>query len=277
MDAYHVIGILLTIVGLFCLYAGLYFTYQICLATKVAKTLWHLLFVIIIVFVLGYFVFIVNIPSMQRSVVLTSLYIMYSMGGFFVLLATFAGYRTVHLINESSRLTLENNLLSYRASHDHLTQLMSRGAFEAAFQEVVEKLARGGPEYAIIFIDIDGFKAINDRYGHAAGDFILKKVANIFQQRARITDLLARYGGDEFILLLYNTTLAQAKVFAETLAQTLLETKYFYGDHNIAITCSFGVASVTKDMLDINDLIKQADLAVYKAKALGAGQIMSSE
>jgi diguanylate cyclase (GGDEF)-like protein len=124
-------------------------------------------------------------------------------------------------------------------------------------------------EYCIILADIDLFKDVNDTYGHSAGDNVLIGVANMLQGCVRQNDIVARFGGEEFCIILHRVTKEQALELAETMRKKVEKSRF----DNIAITCSFGVSSIEFNAKSPTELIDQADLALYKSKSSGRNKV----
>lgn len=146
------------------------------------------------------------------------------------------------------------------ANKDDLTGLWNRRYFYEKMAEEIERFKRTKAPLSLAMIDIDDFKGINDSYGHVFGDKVLKQLAGIFQQNTRSIDTVARWGGEEFAIILPETSVGGATVFAERL-RGVIEGYNF----NCRVTISIGVVSVKEDM-DIDSLVVLADNALYKAK-----------
>jgi diguanylate cyclase (GGDEF)-like protein/PAS domain S-box-containing protein len=168
----------------------------------------------------------------------------------------------------SSRKRAEEQL-QYMATHDLLTNLPNRFLFNDRLNQAVAKAKRSGHRFAVLFLDLDGFKEVNDRFGHQKGDGILQQVAQRLKGCLRSSDTLARLGGDEFSLILEDIqdTHSTAAVPQKLLA-ALVEP--FYLDENkITITASIGVSLYPDDGDSTELLLKKADAAMYQAKELG--------
>jgi len=165
-------------------------------------------------------------------------------------------------------IAMENAQLYEAAVRDSLTGLFHHRYFKLRIREEVERARRYGHPLSLLMVDIDMFKQANDRYGHLIGDNIIKGVANLLQQGARMGDMVARYGGDEFALLLPETGRQVASEVADRL-RTAVE-KMKIGD--LGVTVSIGVAS-TEAAEGYLDLIRQADGAMYKAKRNGKNRV----
>lgn len=155
---------------------------------------------------------------------------------------------------------------------DHLTGLSNRRAFfEAAELELMRRKKALRP-VALIMLDADHFKAINDRYGHPAGDAVLCQLAETMKAVCRQVDVLARIGGEEFAIILPSVDLAGAVAVAERLRTEVEQAPAIYEQHAIAYTISLGVAVMEEDMSGFDALIKRADQAMYQAKHQGRNQ-----
>ncbi len=159
------------------------------------------------------------------------------------------------------------------AEHDGLTGLYNRTYFLGEFERVVERSRRTAQGCAVLYIDLDNFKYVNDTLGHAAGDRLLVEVANILGRRARKSDLLARLGGDEFTVLLYNITGEQAKAVAESFRQTLVDYRFMQGQQTVDIGCSIGLALITTETQSASQALMQADAACHLAKHGGRNRV----
>ena len=176
----------------------------------------------------------------------------------------------LHLISQfldiSERKDLERRL-EHLIDHDFLTGLFNRRRFEQSLAQETKSAARYGGHGAVILIDLDHFKEVNDRFGHKSGDDLLKTVAAALRERIRGTDMLARLGGDEFGLILPQADENQAQLVAEEVVKTLRRQAAMLGDAFIPITASVGVALFEGDT-EV-EILACADLAMYEAKEAG--------
>ncbi|UTF59918.1 GGDEF domain-containing protein [Gilvimarinus sp. DA14] len=169
-------------------------------------------------------------------------------------------------------LNVKNRKFEELAKTDGLTGVANRlGVREALYRSLTEWRDSRTP-LSLIMVDIDHFKEINDKHGHDMGDKVLQVVADTFSHSVRQTDLVARWGGEEFIVICPNTELLQAQSVAENLRGRLANTLIGGAVH---VTASFGVASLSDNNLD--QLFKQADDALYRAKASGRNRVMLAE
>lgn len=159
------------------------------------------------------------------------------------------------------------------AQMDYLTELYNRRAFIAAVSPLWELETRQQHTFSMILLDIDWFKKINDDYGHAAGDAVLKSIAATLKQHIRQGDILARWGGEEFIIFLPSTNKATAIQLANSIRQKIQAMKVLHDEGSLSITASFGVADYNAQMLNLEELIKQADIALYNAKNSGRNTV----
>jgi len=163
-----------------------------------------------------------------------------------------------------------NRRLEELATTDHLTGLANRRRFMEALKLEVERSRRHGSNLALVMIDVDGFKAINDTYGHAFGDRVLVEVAKMLQGDARVTDLAARYGGDEFMVLMPATGAEEATSAAERIRKRIAERPVSDGKRNLQVNISAGISTAEADRPASPDtLIRLADEALYAAKHAG--------
>lgn len=161
--------------------------------------------------------------------------------------------------------------LEYLVDHDFLTGLFNRRHFEQALTHEAERIARYGGPAAVLLIDLDNFKDVNDSFGHKAGDDVLKGVAGLLRQRTRETDLLARIGGDEFAVLLPQTDADRAETVADDVVKALGRQTAVLANQSIRITASVGVAMF--ENLTDTEVLAYADLAMYEAKEAGRNRL----
>jgi diguanylate cyclase (GGDEF)-like protein len=158
--------------------------------------------------------------------------------------------------------------LSYK---DELTRLYNRRFFAARLEEEIARHRRFEHPVALVLLDVDGFKAVNDDLGHAAGDETLRGVAEILLKHSRGIDVIGRHGGDEFAVLLVESTKAGARRYAERIQRMLAAYPFAHGRR---VTASFGVAALPEDGLSSADaLIQAADDALYAAKRAGKDRV----
>ena len=161
------------------------------------------------------------------------------------------------------------------SEHDHMTGIFNRRRFTTALDRAFEHSNRYGRPLSVALIDIDGFKRINDSYGHPAGDAVLVEVARRFSGTVRATDFLARYGGDEFVVLLPETQLHDALSFGEKLRSVVVATPVPVADGApLPVTISVGTASLAHTQFNSTaEMIAAADQALYRAKRNGRNRV----
>lgn len=182
-----------------------------------------------------------------------------------------------------SRLTTQSTEYKEMSNRDALTGLLNRRAFTNLALDALQEHAEKGSQAVIIMMDLDFFKKINDTWGHACGDEVLRHTARLLQSRLREDDLCCRYGGEEFILLLPHTGMQQGIHVAEQLRQSLSQTCIIYEGHEVSVTASFGVKGVNLDnpQKSLNSAfdtaVKLVDKNLYAAKKSGKNKVVSSE
>ena len=159
------------------------------------------------------------------------------------------------------------------ATNDKLTGVANRRALLVELFNEVERANRYDRPLSVAFVDIDHFKAVNDTYGHAAGDVVLRGVAQTIEANLRATDMVGRYGGEEFMLILTETNVEEGAVLTEKL-RTLVAREHFAveGNPGLTVTISIGIAGGAGSRLSSDTLVRDADAAMYSAKSLGRNQ-----
>ncbi len=177
---------------------------------------------------------------------------------------------------ESLRAALEesrkaNEFISHMADHDALTGLLNRRRFQEALDNWMKYSERYDRPGTLLFIDLDNFKFINDSHGHKAGDCCLISAAALLNQTLRSTDIIARWGGDEFVAFLPETAGQQAQDIANKVLAAFAQASFSVDAESFQPSVSIGVASVPEHARDMNDLVISADAAMYEAKKAGRG------
>jgi len=178
---------------------------------------------------------------------------------------------TIVLLTEITHLRDEKIKLRDKAYTDELTSIYNRAYFRDAFAKELEKFKRNKVPFSLIFFDIDFFKSFNDTYGHQAGDRVLKELSQLIQKNIRLYDIFARWGGEEFVIILPHTKQEDAITLAEHLRKKVMQNT-FLGNKELEVHCSFGVSEVQQNDT-LEKLLKRVDDALYKAKRNGRNRV----
>lgn len=168
--------------------------------------------------------------------------------------------------------SLAKQRLHFLAFHDHLTKIPNRRYFKSALEQMIDK-NKSPKNFHLVFIDLDSFKAVNDDHGHEMGDWLLTQAARRLQYCVRKTDLMCRYGGDEFVLALQFCPNPEDLVFILNRILMNLTQPFNRGNIHIQVGASIGVMTYEQGMTNVEDLIHKADVAMYQAKMAGKNQI----
>ena len=173
----------------------------------------------------------------------------------------------------ASALSQRDAELSQMANHDSLTGLFNRRRFLEELRQEIADVMQSGKESALFFVDLDQFKYINDACGHPAGDRLLRKVADELLRSVRADDTVARFGGDEFGIIIRHTTPEQAQSTADTILKNMRRLAHIEDERVFHVHCSIGVARIVGDELHQDELINQADIACREAKLAGRNRM----
>jgi len=180
------------------------------------------------------------------------------------------GVLVFHDVSESREL---NRRLSYHASHDILTGLVNRREFESRIDRALKSARARETSYALLYLDLDRFKIINDTCGHQAGDTLLGQLGALLKARIRWRDCLSRLGGDEFCVLLESCSLEEAIRSAEDLVASIDDFKFAWEDRTFKLTASIGVVPITAENSDVGSIMTAADSACQAAKEAGRNRV----
>jgi diguanylate cyclase (GGDEF)-like protein/PAS domain S-box-containing protein len=180
------------------------------------------------------------------------------------------GVLVFHDVSESREL---NRRLSYAASHDVLTELVNRREFEQRLERALKSAKARETSYAVLYLDLDQFKIVNDACGHNAGDALLKQIGSLLKSKIRWRDTLARLGGDEFGVLLESCTMDEALRTAETLRENISDYRFTWDDRAFRLGVSIGVVPITAVTDDVAGLLSAADSACAAAKEGGRNRV----
>ena len=173
---------------------------------------------------------------------------------------------TARDITEQKRFEQE---LTYQAQHDKLTGLYNRNYFQSELERLISRIARSAAECALLYLDLDQFKYVNDTLGHAAGDRLLKECTEMLRKNVREGDLLARFGGDEFTILLYNIDHSHALPVAQNIRAMFEHYKFMDSGKTFNVTCSIGLTMIDSDTHSADEALARADLACNISKSQG--------
>lgn len=180
----------------------------------------------------------------------------------------------VALVADMSERKAMVERLKNMAEHDGLTGLYNRRYFQEELEQVVERVLRGSdPGSALLYIDLDNFKYVNDTLGYAAGDQLIGQVADLLRQLVRRSDFIARFGGDEFVVLLYHADADQAANVAELLQRRIADFAFYYEGQRADVGCSIGVVTITRETESAAKVLSQADVACHLAKRQGRNRV----
>lgn len=181
------------------------------------------------------------------------------------------------LIKEKKQQTQLIKRLDTLARHDPLTDLSNRRDAMEKIEREQLRFKRFDKPYSLIMMDIDNFKKINDKHGHNAGDCVLQKTAKLLRSNTREIDILSRWGGEEFLIVLPETRLEGAVFMAEKIREGLATLTISYNEITLNITASFGVNCHADSEMSIEDMMIIADRRLYLAKEMGRNKVVSAE
>lgn len=179
-----------------------------------------------------------------------------------------------YLIAVSIDQTKRHRQLELTSRIDSLTGLYNRRYMEQKIQEEYEVYQNTGSKFALIIVDIDWFKAVNDQYGHAGGDYLLRSVSEDLKKSVREYDTVARWGGDEFLLMLPATNEENAVRLAERIRDTVEKRRYAYDNEALSVTLTLGVSAIEYSDDSVDSIIKKADILMYQGKREGRNCII---
>jgi diguanylate cyclase (GGDEF)-like protein len=156
---------------------------------------------------------------------------------------------------------------------DELTGLLNMRAFNQLFDRELERAKRSREPFIVLMVDVDGLKGINDRYGHSAGTHLIRRVADTLKDSVRKTDIVARYGGDEFVILMYGASSEVAGQCAERIRSAVNSNSFNFAGLRISATASIGIASFPDTVDEPDRVLDMADMALYRSKQYGRNQV----
>ncbi len=187
-------------------------------------------------------------------------------------------HKTKHYVvsfTDITELQKYNNELQYQATHDNLTKLYNRQKFNDELDKEIIRENRYKHNLSIIMFDIDNFKKINDTFGHDIGDIVLKTIAEISYTSIRVTDIIARWGGEEFIILLPETSIDESLSIAENIRENIAKHYFDAIDQNVTVSLGVNGFTIGSDYRD--SFLKGVDIALYQAKNSGKNRVVQYE
>jgi len=179
----------------------------------------------------------------------------------------------VLVLHDITRQRLLNDQLVFQARHDALTGLLNRREFEHRLGSLLENTRRSERTHALLMIDLDHFKVVNDTCGHHAGDELLRQLTALMKARVRRSDVLARLGGDEFAIILHDCALETAVELGENLRRWISKFQYHDCDRSYSVGASIGLVAIDRDSDGLKEMLHYADVACYAAKDSGRGRV----
>ena len=177
------------------------------------------------------------------------------------------------VFHDISQIRAMAQQLLWQASHDALTGLVNRREFERRMSELIETARTGEREHALMFMDLDNFKAVNDTCGHTAGDELLRQLTTVMLSRMRGSDTLARLGGDEFGALLESCPFDQALRIANAMRETVRDFRFVWEDKTFSVGVSIGLVTITTESGNLHSVLSLADACCYEAKNKGRDRV----
>jgi diguanylate cyclase (GGDEF)-like protein len=245
------------------------------LPSGLLKKQWLFLVCLIVLFIAGYFLFLKHIWCQEFSLVNIIISIIFFGGSVFVFIVSTLTLSTVKDILLVTALEQQN-------TKDPLTGVYNRRYLERRLNGEIARSHRYNIPLSILLLDIDHFKNVNDSYGHRIGDLVIQKLAETLMELTRETDFIARYGGDEMVIVLTNTQISGAEVFAERCRKEVYEnTQVFLEESDEKplvkkISISIGISGIVDNIDDITSLIESADRALYDSKENGRNRVTVS-
>ena len=194
---------------------------------------------------------------------------------FTLLMARFSPFLLVSYVTSmlASDILSAKRKIARLSQTDDLTGVLNMRASNTLLDKEIPRTNRYGTPLSVIMVDVDGLKAINDRHGHAAGNRLIQIVSTTLKGHVRTSDVLARYGGDEFIILLSEGSSSTARTTAERIRTAIANTSFDINGERISTTASVGIASFPNNVSDVEHVVDKADVALYKSKQTGRNRV----
>lgn len=226
-----------------------------------------------------------KLTTLLEFVLITSIYLWlgypefnaldFNLADFTQLMIEFAPFLLIaYLISMlSADLHFARQMFQHLSETDELTGLLNKRAFDKLSHREQAKAQRYGHSFTILMVDADSLKVINDQYGHEAGDKLIQSIAETIRANLRETDILARYGGDEFVIFLPETAPEQAKEVADRIRDTVAGIKFVIHNKTMSVSVSIGMASYPEDSSSVDDILDRSDRALYVSKQSGRDRV----
>lgn len=182
-------------------------------------------------------------------------------------------FGAVLVFHDVSEQRVAANEMTWRATHDELTGLLNRVEFEARLKCLLERTRTSDARHALLFLDLDRFKIVNDTCGHAAGDQLLRQVSRLLARTVRAGDVLVRLGGDEFAVILEHCAIADAREVAQEICDLMDEYRFVCKSQRFRIGASIGLVPLHSGSDDVEGIVRSADVACYAAKEAGRNRV----
>ena len=194
---------------------------------------------------------------------------------FTLLMAQFSPFMLVAYVTSmlAADILAAKRKIARLSQTDDLTGVPNMRAFNKLYQQEMARTQRNGTPLTVIMVDVDGLKTINDQYGHTAGNRLIQVVSTVLKACIRSTDVLARYGGDEFIILFTDDDKNAAHASAERIRMAIANTAFDFNGTRISTTASVGIASFPTDVSSVEEVVEKADIALYRSKQSGRNRV----
>ncbi|MCG6899230.1 MAG: GGDEF domain-containing protein [Gammaproteobacteria bacterium] len=194
---------------------------------------------------------------------------------FTMLMAKFSPFLLVAYVTSmlASDILYAKRRITLLSKTDDLTGLLNMRAFNNLLEREIARVTRHAQPFTVIMVDVDDLKSVNDRFGHTAGSRLIKTVAQSINESIRNTDILARYGGDEFVILMTHTSTEHARTAAERIRAAIQNTSFDMKGNRISTTVSVGIASFPESVETAAEVLDKADIALYRSKQCGRDRV----
>ncbi|HAT7052158.1 GGDEF domain-containing protein [Legionella pneumophila serogroup 1] len=261
-----VISIVMILFGIVFLSRGAYLIKAVLQQTSYYRPQWHAYLAFIAFFIASYLATIIYGVLVDPHCLNYFYATIFLVGGLYVYLSCHLTTKTIRKIELMDTLKMSYEKLHYHANHDSLTGCNNRESLFEILKNRFQQIKLDGGQLIVMFIDMDGFKAVNDHYGHDVGDTTLQYFGQLLRQRLRKDDIVARYGGDEFVIVMEQISSEDAQKIAEDIVRTTQQSINEETLPPLKLGCSIGITQMNNQSTSFNAVIKEADRACYAAK-----------